>query len=406
MTADPSDLLRAEVLSVARACGLDEVGVCDASPFDAERRVLEQRRDEGLHGGMAFTYRNPARSTDPSATLPGARSMIVGALRYDTAVPPPPAVAAARVARYATADHYSQLRLALEAVRATLRDAGHRAIVVADDNAMVDRAVAVRAGIGWAGKNSNVLLPGRGSWFVLGSVITDAELTPTGAPIPDGCGSCRRCLDGCPTGAIVAPGVVDARRCLAWHVQAPGDFPREFRSALGNRIYGCDDCQEVCPPSRRGAPSEVEVSAVEPARGADGAWVDLQWLLSADDAELMDGVGRWYVPRRDPRYVRRNALVVLGNTGRGDEPWVREALERHLVSGDDLLAGHAAWAALSLGLRDWLLAGPWADREAVVSEIRSQALDRGAAHGNDPRRPSGEAPDVPPAAPRGDDVPG
>jgi epoxyqueuosine reductase len=406
MTADPPDLLRSEVLSVARAGGLDEVGICDASPFEAVRRALEQRRDEGLHGGMAFTYRNPARSTDPSATLPGARSMIVGALRYDTAVPPRPAVAAARVARYATADHYSELRAALEAVRSTLRAAGHRAVVVADDNAMVDRAVAVRAGIGWAGKNSNVLLPGRGSWFVLGSVITDAELTPTGAPIADGCGSCRRCLDGCPTGAIVAPGVVDARRCLAWHVQASGDFPREFRSALGDRIYGCDDCQEVCPPSRRGAHPDAEVSAVEPARGADGTWVDLQWLLCADDVELMDGVGRWYVPHRDPRYVRRNALVVLGNAGDGDEPWVKEVLERHLLSGDEMLAGHAAWAALSLGLRDWLLAGPWADHRAVVSEIRSDALDRPSTRDNEPREPSEGAPDVPRAGPGGDDGPG
>ena len=121
--------------------------------------------------------------------------------------------------------------------------------MVADDNALVDREAAVRAGLGWYGKNSNVLLPGAGSWFVLGTVITDAPL-PSSSRLSDGCGPCRRCLDGCPTGAIVAPGVVDARRCLAWLVQAPGSIPEDFRPAIGDRMYGCDDCQEVCPPNR------------------------------------------------------------------------------------------------------------------------------------------------------------
>jgi epoxyqueuosine reductase len=360
MTA-PGGALRDRLVEVGRNCGLAAVGVCSAEPFEAERRALEQRRQEGLHGGMAFTYRNPARSTDPSATLPGARSLIVGALRYDSAVPAEPSRRAARVARYATDDHYAALRTALETIRGHLRAAGHKAVVVADDNALVDRAVAVRAGIGWAGKNSNVLLPGQGSWFVLGSVITDADLPPTGEALADGCGSCSRCIEGCPTGAIVAPGVVDARRCLAWHVQMDGEFPREFRQALGNRIYGCDDCQEVCPPTRRGH-DEGDGS------GGIGAWVDLEWLLTADDDELMATVGRWYIPRREPRYVRRNALVVLGNSY-GAEPWVRHVLERFLSGEDDLLAAHAAWAALRLGLLQWLSSGDWADRSVVRAEI-------------------------------------
>src|SRR5262249_9416476 len=158
-----------------------------------------------------------------------------------------------------------------------LRIDGWKARVFADDNALVDREAAYRAGLGWYGKNANVLLPGAGSWFVLGSVVTDAPLLPDAAPQPDGCGACRRCIDGCPTGAIVAPGVVDARRCLAWLVQAPGDFPREFRVALGNRLYGCDDCQEVCPPNRRHARGHDD---------GDPAMVPLLELLAADDAVL------------------------------------------------------------------------------------------------------------------------
>src|SRR5690606_2934259 len=120
----------------------------------------------------------------------------------------------------------------LGAVAAELTAAGWRARVLADDNALVDRAAAARAGIGWFGKNANLLLPGLGSWFVLGSVITDAPVVPTEVPVADRCGSCTRCLEACPTGAIVAPGVVDARRCLSWLLQADGSFPREHRAAL------------------------------------------------------------------------------------------------------------------------------------------------------------------------------
>lgn len=380
--------LRAELLSLARTAGLDEVGICSAEPFTEARRTLEERRDAGLSGGMAFTYRNPARSTDPAATLPGARSLIVGALHYDAEVPPRPPHSA-RVARYATEDHYARLRAALGEVKAALRRHGHRAVVVADDNALVDRAVAVRAGIGWAGKSSNVLLPGRGSWFVLGSVITDAPLEPTGAPIEDGCGTCRRCLDGCPTGAIVAPGVVDAGRCLAWHLQLTGDFPRQYRAALGDRIYGCDECQEVCPPTKRAERTEPGASGSPggPA-GTDagpGSWVDLRWMLSAPDEELLEELGRWYVPRRDPRYLRRNALVVLGNTGDPGEEWVLDALERHLDSGDELLVAHATWAAVRLGLEPWLHRAGRAADPMVAAELERCEQD-GVL-------------DVPPAAP-------
>jgi epoxyqueuosine reductase len=219
-----------------------------------------------------------------------------------------------------------------------LTEDGWRARIAADDNALVDRAAAVRAGIGWYGKSSNVLIEGRGSWFVLGAVVTDAVVEHVDRPVPDGCGACTRCIDGCPTGAIVAPGVVDARRCLAWLVQKTGSFPVEHRVALGARIYGCDDCQEVCPPNkvddrRRPAPAD-----------RDGvAFVDLVELLDADDDELLAAHGRWYIPRRDPRYVRRNALVALGNAGgAGDD--VDRVLDRYATGDDELLAEHARWA--------------------------------------------------------------
>jgi epoxyqueuosine reductase len=325
--------------------GLVAVAVTSTEPFEDARRALVERRAAGLHAGMQFTYRNPERSTEPERLLPGARSLVVGAWPYPGgAVDPPEGERPhGRVARYATDDHYAALRQALEAIAAALTAAGHRARVVADDNGLVDRAAAQRAGLGWAGRNSNVLVPGHGSWVVLGAVVTDADL-PTDRALADGCGSCRRCIDGCPTGAIVAPGVVDARRCLAWLVQAEGSFPLEHREALGDRLYGCDDCQEVCPPSRRGSQGSRPVSG-------SGAWVDLLDLLVASDEELLASHGRWYVPRRDPRYLRRNALVALGNAADPHDEAVAAHL-RALAEGDDvLLAEHADWALHRLDAR-------------------------------------------------------
>jgi epoxyqueuosine reductase len=355
------------VLRAGRDAGLAEVGICGAEPFDDTRRILEERRAEGLHAGMQFTYRNPARSTDPSVTLPDAASLVVGALHYAQQPPARPSGAVGRVARYATSDHYDRLRVALDAAAEVLRAEGHRAVVVADQNHLVDRAVAVRAGLGWSGKSSNVLLVGRGSWFVLGSVVTDAPLAPSGAPLPDGCGSCSRCIQGCPTQAIVAPGVVDARRCLAWHLQVEGPFPHEFREALGDRIYGCDECQEVCPPARRDeARSAPDAGG---AAGEPGSWVELEWMLTATDDELMDRLGRWYVPRRDPRYLRRNALVAFGNTAEPDDASVARLLGPLLSGADELLAGHAAWAALRLGREDLLAEEAVAQRPEVRDEL-------------------------------------
>jgi epoxyqueuosine reductase len=338
-----------ELRAVGQAHGLHHLGFTDAEPLLDARRALEERKAAGLAAGMQFTYRNPVRSTSPQDALPGARSLVVAALAHPAEVPAPPGAGPwARVGRYATADHYGALRHGLGAVADRLRADGWRARVLADDNALVDRAAAHRAGLGWYGKSANLLLPGEGSWFVLGSVLTDAVLPPAPEPVADGCGPCRRCLDGCPTGAIVAPGVVDARRCLAWLVQAEGDFPVELRGALGDRIYGCDDCQEVCPPNRR-AQRDGHDRGLTPTDPAQ-AWIGLVELLELPDDELLARHGRWYVPRRDPRYLRRNALVALGNVGDAADERVRAVLARHLQSGDELLAEHAAWAWARLGL--------------------------------------------------------
>jgi epoxyqueuosine reductase len=345
----------ADLEALGRAHGLDAVGIAPATPFATTRRHLFRRKAEGLHGTMAFTYRSPDRSTDPRRALPDARALVVGARSYrrspDLAAPSPTGPAG-RVARYAWQDHYRDLRAALTVVAERLRSDGWRARVVADDNALVDREAAYRAGLGWYGKNANLLLPGTGSWFVLGSVITDAPLAASGLRVPDGCGTCTRCLDGCPTGAIVAPGVVDARRCLAWLLQVEGPFPPEHRVALGDRLYGCDDCQEVCPPNRRVDRTDTAPTVDGPAEPT----VDVLALLASSDDELLARHGRWYIPRRQARYLRRNALVVLGNVGDPADPAVASALRSALANPDPLVRGHAVWAARRLGLDDLIAA--------------------------------------------------
>jgi len=370
-----------DLVAVGRAAGLDAVGVTAAVPFATTRRHLADRKAAGLHGGMRFTYLHPDRSADPTTALPDARSLVVGARSYRRALDARDARAdpqhevdrpVGRVARYAWEDHYGPLKVALTAIARELKDAGWRARVVADDNALVDREAAYRAGLGWYGKNANLLLPGEGSWFVLGSVVTDAPLLggrPAAEPVPDGCGACTRCLDGCPTGAIVAPGVVDARRCLAWLLQVEGPFPPEHRVALGDRLYGCDDCQEVCPPNRRldrGGAAGPPKGAAPAGEGAQ-ATVDVLDLLAASDDELMTRHGRWYIPGRQPRYLRRNALVVLGNVGDPADPRVAAALAEALAADDAVVRGHAVWAARRLGRADLLrAAGVAGDDDPLV----------------------------------------
>jgi epoxyqueuosine reductase len=357
-----------ELVALGRAAGLDAVGVCTAGPFPEVRAAIEQRKADGLHAGMGFTYRQPERSTDPQLALRRARSLIVGAYAYRRAEPPQPEGTAplARVAAYAWDDHYAQLKDALSPISQRLRADGWRTRIVTDDNALVDRAAAVRAGIAWWGKSANVLVPGRGSWFVLGTVITDAPLVDADPPaVADGCATCRRCLDGCPTAAIVAPGVVDARRCLSWLLQAPGTFPHEFRVALGDRIYGCDDCQEVCPPNRR-----EDRAGLGAAHDGDRRWVDVLALLAASDTEILARHGRWYIWDREPRWIRRNALLVLANTADGSHPDVEHALVQHLAHTDPMLRAHAVWAADRLGRRDLLRALAGERHPEVVAELQ------------------------------------
>ena len=181
-----------QLIALGVASGLHRVGVTSADILNRAREVLTERKSLGLHNEMQFTYRNPIRSTDPTSTMPNARSIIVGARSYATQLPLKQVEQSARIARYVWADYYEQLRHGLAQIAAQLKKDGWRAIILADDNSIVDREVAYEAGLGWFGKNANLLIEGAGSYFVLGSVLTNAPLEPSKTTVKEGCGSCQR----------------------------------------------------------------------------------------------------------------------------------------------------------------------------------------------------------------------
>ncbi len=354
-----------ELRRAGLAAGLHDLGVTTADPLVEARRAIEERKAAGLHGGMWFTYGRPERSTDPGRILSGARSILVGVRRYHREGDPRPEANQGRVARYVYRREYEHLSRALEEVAVVLRDRGWRAEVVLDDNRLVDRAAAYRAGLGWLAKNTNLISERLGSWLVLGSVVTDCPLEAAAGVRPDGCGPCNRCRTACPTDALSTAGVLDARRCLAWLVQAPGTFPLRYREALGDRLYGCDICQEVCPVNlRTAAPGSDD--APTGASPSHGGWSDtggtegsetgisphpdVVALLEMDDDTLLSQFGHWYIPRRRPEYLRRNALIVLGNIGDPADPATEAVLAGCLGHESAVVRAHAVWAVRRLGL--------------------------------------------------------
>ena len=330
-------MLRQRLNDLATDHGCVGFGVTTAEPFPRVAETMEDRRAQGLSGELAFTYTDVSVATDPRATHPWAESVISMAHPYvpGTAETDDGAPGTMAVARFAETDHYVALRRALEAVAAALEEEGFRAGLFADDSRLVDRAAAVRAGVGWWGKSTMVLVPGSGPWVLLGSVVTDAELAAD-EEMRRTCGTCVACMPACPTGAIVAPGVLDATRCLAYWLQTAGLIPLELRAAVGDRLYGCDDCLTACPPGHPALGQSVNL----PIRP------QIRHILGVDDQTLLDEYDHFYLPGRRPRILRRNALVAAGNDRSSA---LRNPVIGYLGHPDWLLRAHAAWATAQFG---------------------------------------------------------
>jgi epoxyqueuosine reductase len=333
---EPSAMLE-RARAVAGSNGLVGFGVSTVAPFSEVRVEMERRLDSGQAGRPRFTYSDPVIATDVASSFAWAERLMVGAVTYLPAAggPGPPRPNTGRIARFATEDHYRPLRAALFAVADELMAAGFRAEVLVDDNRLVDRAAAVRAGVAWWGRSTMALAPRFGPWLLLGSVVTDAPL-PVSAPMVRDCGTCTACIPACPTGALDAEGVLDATKCISYWAQTPGPVPDQVREAWGDRFYGCDDCLDACPPGRRW---ESEA----------GEWrgrIDLLEVLSASDEDLLSRFGHFYIPRRDPSFLRRNALIALGQSG--DEQAV-PIIGDQLESSVPMLRAQAAWALGRIG---------------------------------------------------------
>jgi epoxyqueuosine reductase len=332
--------LRRRLEAVGQRSGLDRVGFTGTEAFPDVELSMRGRRESGMSATLGFTYTDARIATAPRLSFPWGKTLVVGARAYlpDSGSPdvdPDPDHPSGRVSRVAVGDGYAPLRNALESMANFLRAEGYRAEVLCDDNRLVDRAAAVRAGLGWWGKNTMVLIPGIGPWAVVGSVVTDAELLPD-APLERDCGACSACLPACPTGALVAPGVLDAERCLAAWAQRPGLVPPEYRIAMGDRLYGCDDCLVACPPG-----GKLLRRTVEP-KGR----FELRTILWASDQTLLVRFGHWFIPNRDPRIIRRNALIAAGNSA---SPDLVSPVAPYAAHPDWVLRAHAAWALRRIG---------------------------------------------------------
>ncbi len=344
--------LRERLVEVGSNAGLARIGFTTADSFPEVGAALRSRRASGHAGRLGFTFNDPDTATTPRLSFPWASSIVVGAFPYSPGRATAQIPGMARVSAAARSPGYAPIRAALTQVADALVTERYRAEVLVDDNRLVDRAVAVRAGLGWWGKNTMILAPGLGPWFLLGSVVTDAYIKAD-HPMNRDCGSCSACIPACPTGALVAPGVLDARRCLAAWAQAPGVIPVEFREAMGDRIYGCDDCIEACPPGQRIGSSLA------------GIRFPLDQILTTSDQSLLDLFGHWFIPNRDPRIIRRNALIAAGNSGLESMVAVIAPYAGH---PDWLLRIHALWALSRLP--GPLATAVIADRELVETEPR------------------------------------
>jgi epoxyqueuosine reductase len=317
----------------AREVGLDVVGATPALPYDETERHIRDRRERGLFADMKFTMARPEESCHPESLLPGARTVVSGALCYWAPEPDRPE-GYGRLPRYTWYDAYAELREKLDRLGQRL---GGSYRVLVDENQHVDREAAARSGVGFYGKNTMLITRRFGSWVVLGTLVSDAPIEAT-SPLELDCGDCRLCIDACPTDALDEPGVLDANRCLSYWTQAPAAVPEPYREHLGAQVYGCDVCQDVCPWNR--GVEKRRADAALPA-GAEPHVSLVDWL-GAQPSELRERYARLYVPRNDGRWLQRNALVAAGNVG-GEAG--RAAVARYLSSDDGMLREHARWAA-------------------------------------------------------------
>ncbi len=327
------------VKEAARAVGFHEVGIARARPLDPDplHRVLAR----GWEADMAWLGTQAAERLDPARLLPGARSVVALGLSYAAPEGSEPAVA--RVARYARGrDYHAVMKKKLAALLRLLRerDPELRAFATADVAPVMEKAWAQEAGLGWVGKNGCLITPRHGSWVLLATALLDRALEPD-PPHPERCGDCAACLPACPTGAIPEPGYVDARRCISFQtIERRGPVPEEVAERLGPWLFGCDDCQTVCPWNR-GVPADSDPELL-PRAGP----LDLGELLALDRAEYQRRFWGTSLARASYEGLLRDAVLAAGASG--DRRWAG-AVRPHVESPFPGVRAAAGWALARLG---------------------------------------------------------
>ncbi len=336
----------AELIRVwGKELGFQQTGISDIDLDQAETRLSEWLARQ-FHGEMHYMQRHGLKRSRPSQLVPGTVRVISARMDYlpheqaelEKLLDHP---TKAYVSRYALGrDYHKVLRGKLKALAHKIESAagayGYRVFV--DSAPVLEKPLAQKAGLGWIGKHTNLINKDAGSWFFLGELYTDLPL-PVDKPEKSHCGSCRACLDVCPTGAIVGPYELDARRCISYlTIELKGAIPEEFRKPIGNRIYGCDDCQIFCPWNKFARPSDE--SDFVPRHGMDTSdltelfgWSEETWLAKTEGSAIRRiGYTRWL----------RNIAVALGNAE--SKPEVIDALKAKSNTGDELVDEHVQWA--------------------------------------------------------------
>jgi epoxyqueuosine reductase len=370
---DPDDAAR-RLKARALELGFEAVGIAAVAPLEA-RAHYEAWLAAGRHGEMRYlaSAKHRARRDDPSRILRDLKSVVCVALCHEPARDEARDARLGRIARYAAGEDYHRVmrdRL-LELQRWIERELlpGARALWYADTGAILERGWAERAGLGWVGKHSGLLSERLGSWFLLGEVLVDRELAPDPPPAQERCGTCRRCIDACPTAAIVAPYQLDARRCISYlTIELRGAIPVELRPAIGDWVFGCDVCQEVCPWNRF-APAAREARLH--ARALDG-WT-LARFLSLDDAGFEALFAGSPVRRARREGFLRNVCVALGN--RVEAAATPDLIRTLAEDPAPLVRGHAAWALGEIGRRLGAEAATCSVADIVRALERATATD-------------------------------
>jgi epoxyqueuosine reductase len=327
------------IKSVAYSLGFDLVGIAPVGPF-RETNFYSEWLERGYAGEMKYLERQKPARLQPESLLPGARSVIVCAMNYNTAQPYTRFDrVCAWISRYAWGlDYHETLKKKLHELAAWIeQNADHHTKCYVDTGPLVERVYAKYAGIGWFGKNTCIINQKIGSWLFLGCIITDLELKYD-VSVADRCGTCTRCIDACPTSAILEPYVLDSRKCISYTtIELRGSIPEEDRAGIGHHLFGCDICQDVCPWNRKAPASSNAAFEANPGL----LWPAIETLLDLKDEDWSRLIRGTAMKRAKVRGLLRNLMVVAGNSG------LRVFLPRlrsFLTHDDDHVRSHAQWA--------------------------------------------------------------